>query len=268
MIQIQAKDFDMQKICNSGQCFRMWELEEGRFAVIASGSYLEVSQSGESLALSCSKEEFQSFWRSYFALDEDYAAIRSKILPEDLYMQEAAAYSWGIRILRQELWETLIAFIISQQNNIPRIRKSMQMLAEKYGEEKRNFKDEIFYAFPTPESLMALSDEELKSCGLGYRGKYIRDTAAAAAEGRFDPAGLLALPYEDAKKELMKLYGVGVKVAECICLFALHHCDAFPIDTHIQRVLERHYADGFPFEQYKGAAGILQQLAFYHDLNN
>ena len=115
---------------------------------------------------------------------------------------------------------------------------------------------------------MSVSEEELRDCNLGYRSKYILKTAAAIANDVTYLERLSQLNYEDAKKELMKLYGVGIKVSECICLYALHHMDAFPVDTHIQNVLGNYYPGGFPFEIYKGYAGPLQQYAFYYDLFN
>lgn len=115
---------------------------------------------------------------------------------------------------------------------------------------------------------MSVSEEELRDCNLGYRSKYILKTAAAIANDVTYLERLSQLNYEDAKKELMKLYGVGNKVSECICLYALHHMDAFPVDTHIHKVLGNYYSGGFPFEKYKGYAGPLQQYAFYYDLFN
>lgn len=267
MFKIKVKNFDIQKICNSGQCFRMSEIEPGTYAVIAFDSYLEISQINDEIVFSCTEKEFNDLWKEYFGLNDDYDSIE-RLIKDDMYMKEAMEYGYGIRILKQDLWEMLVSFIISQQNNIPRIKKSINMLCEKYGEKKFNYKNQEFYTFPTPEALKNVSEDELRECNLGYRSKYILKTATAIANDETYLNGLAQLDYEAAKKELMKLYGVGIKVAECICLYALHHMDAFPVDTHIQNVLGKYYPNGFPFEKYKGYAGPLQQYAFYYDLFN
>lgn len=266
MKRIQMKDFDLEKISKSGQCFRMNKIGENKYAVIALLEYLEMEEEADSILFSCSEEEWQGQWKAYFDCGTDYEKIYRCVDKEDSYMQTAISYGSGIRILRQELFETTISFIISQQNNIPRIKKCVEALCSRFGEEKFNFKGEKYYTFPTPERLARLEPEDLEECNLGYRSKYILKSAKMIVCGDVNWHGLITMTYEEAKKELMKLCGVGVKVAECICLFALHHVDAFPVDTHIQAVLVKYYPDGFPFERYKGYAGILQQYAFYYDI--
>nr|MBP9530565.1 DNA-3-methyladenine glycosylase 2 family protein [Blautia sp.] len=123
-----------------------------------------------------------------------------------------------------------------------------------------------YYAFPTVEALSQATEEELRGCGLGYRAKYIAVTARTIASGQISLEKIYDMRYPQAKKELMKLCGVGEKVAECICLFALHHMDAFPIDTHIRQVMDVHYKRGFPNRRYRGMRGIMQQYIFYYDL--
>jgi N-glycosylase/DNA lyase len=267
MYQLTIENFDIRKICYSGQCFRMKEREENTFEIIAYGHYIEICQKENVVTMSCTEEEFHSIWKTYLGLDDDYNTITGLVNEEDRYMKKAMSFGWGIRILKQELWETIVSFLISQQNNIPRIKKSIQMLCERYGDKKLNLRGEVYYTFPKPEALHHLTDSVLKECNLGYRSKYILRTAKAIVDGSFDLEALPKLSYEEARKELMKLYGVGIKVSECICLYALHHLNAFPIDTHIQKVLENNYPDGFPFEQYRGYSGALQQYAFYYDLN-
>lgn len=260
------KDFDIAQIADSGQCFRLNRREDGSYSLIARGRYLEILQQEETITFSCDEDEFHDIWETYFDLMTDYGAFKARIESKDQYMQQACAYGKGIRILRQELWEMVITFIISQQNNIPRIKKCVESLCRAFGEKRTNFRNETYYTFPSPEALAGLVEEDLSSCSLGYRNKYIRKTADMVISGGYDLYRLYDLKYEDARRELLKLCGVGIKVAECICLFALHHIDAFPIDTHIQKVLDRHYPEGFPFEKYQGFAGILQQYAFYYDV--
>lgn len=207
------------------------------------------------------------FWRHYFDLETDYGEIKAQIPKEDPYLTQAARMGWGIRILRQDLWETIVTFIISQQNNIPRIRRCVRSLCERYGREQVNFRGEIYHAFPGPKELAGAKLEELKACNLGYRARYILESARMAAEGRFSLEKLQSMGYEEAKDTLLKLCGVGVKVAECVCLFALHHIDAFPVDTHIAQALAAHYPEGFPFERYTYAGGVLQQYIFFYEVN-
>ncbi len=265
-IKIRETAFDLHKICNSGQCFRMKRLTDAAYTIIAYGAYLEISQKGEEFVFSCTEEEYGKIWHTYFSLDDNYDSIRNLVKLDNNYMKEAVHYGWGIRILKQELWETIISFIISQQNNIPRIRNSIEQLCEKFGERKYNFRNEAYYTFPKPDKLADLDLRDLQNCGLGYRSKYVLKTAQVIAEDISFLQELSHLTYADAKEKLMTLYGVGIKVSECICLFALHHLNAFPIDTHIQRVLAENYPEGFPFSLYKGCEGILQQYAFYYDL--
>lgn len=266
MIMVQMKDFDLDKISRSGQCFRMNKAGENRYALVACGEYLEMEKSEDGILFSCSEEEWEQQWKTYFDCGTDYGKIYRLVDKGDSYMQTAVSYGSGIRILRQELFETTVSFIISQQNNIPRIKKCVEALCSRFGEEKYNFKGEKYYTFPSAERLAKLETGDLAECNLGYRSKYIVRSAKMIEGNEINWLGIHAMPYEEAKAELMKLCGVGVKVAECICLFALHHVDAFPIDTHIQAVLAKYYPLGFPFEKYRGCAGILQQYAFYYDI--
>lgn len=303
MVRKRIADMDLAQLAASGQSFRMWQVGQGCFALIAFGKYLEVAQGGgmdgntgepevygDSLAygearicgkpgeyepgelagrefvFSCTEEEFSSTWQAYFDLGTDYGAVKQRIDPADGYLRGAVEFGAGIRILRQELWETIVVFLISQQNNIPRIRRCVELLCEHYGRRQENFRGEAYAAFPEPGALADATLEELLGCNLGYRAKYVKRVAEAVAGGEFDLQALAGMPYEDARRELMKLYGAGTKVAECICLFALHHVDAFPVDTHIEKILKRHYPQGFPLSRYEGCAGILQQYMFYYDL--
>ncbi|MBU3839575.1 MAG: 8-oxoguanine DNA glycosylase [Candidatus Ruminococcus intestinipullorum] len=265
MVQKKLKNFSIAQICDSGQCFRMVQ-EENRYCIVAGNRYLEIEQEKDEVIFYCSEEEYDMFWKDYFDLEVDYTAYHKNI-EADTYLYRAIQYGDGIRILKQDLWEMIITFIISQQNNIKRIRKCIETISMKYGVKKTALSGREYYAFPTPESLAQATEEELRACGLGYRSKYIVKTAADIRDGVIDFSGIQNMSYEAAKKELLKLYGIGEKVADCICLFALHKLEAFPVDVHIKRVLETQYPNGFPFEQYKEYAGVIQQYIFYYDLN-
>lgn len=250
-------NFDLAQICRSGQCFRMEPIYAGAYSVIAGSRYLEVRQQGDEVCFGCGELEFEGFWKAYFDLECDYSPYLAQINPNDSYLLKAAQTGSGIRILRQDLWEMIVTFLISQQNNITRIRRCIQNICEGYGEKLSNEHAQTYYAFPQPEALADLDEDALKACNLGYRSKYMVRAAKAAACGELDLAAVSGMPYRKAREELLKLYGVGEKVADCICLFALHHLQAFPIDTHIQQVLREHYKRGFPNRRYKGFQGVM-----------
>lgn len=263
MITIREKNFNIREIAISGQCFRMKQMD-GYFEVVAKDKCIKISQKGQEITFHCTKKDFENFWKHYFDLETNYGKIIRSIDPKDDYLKAAASSCKGIRILNQDPWEMIITFIISQQNNIPRIKKIVEALCEKYGEEIQGRNQ---YAFPTSQALATATEKDLLALGLGYRAKYILKTARDIACGDFDLLSLCEDDYETARKKLLTLYGVGPKVADCICLFGLHHVEAFPIDTHIKQVFAKHYPKGFPFERYEGYAGILQQYMFYYDLN-
>lgn len=265
MLNIKNDNFDLHQIAVSGQCFRMNEDEEG-FTLIAGDKLLRAVQEKGGAALSCTNTEYESFWRNYFDMDTDYAQMIARIDRRDEYLTAAAASCPGLRILRQDPWEMIVTFLISQQNNIPRIKKCVENICTVYGD-PREANGYAYHAFPKPEALAELDEDALMACSLGYRSKYVVRTAKQIAHGEFDLQALRRLNYDEARSRLLTLYGIGVKVADCICLFGLHHVDAFPIDTHVKQILTAHYPTGFPMERYEGCAGIMQQYMFYYDLN-
>lgn len=273
MYTIEAENFDINQIAKSGQCFRMSELSDGLWQIIAQDKCITLIQDNNQLTFSCSEEDFNSFWKDYFDLNYDYGSAISSIDKSDTYLTECAGFGSGIRILRQDLWEMLITFMISQNNNIPRIKNSVKKLCEYAGEKKfisiNTGLSEMsleYCAFPAPEAIASIPVETLHSFGLGYRDEYLHLASRKVADGEFDLAPLKSMSYEEAMKTLMTLKGVGKKVADCVCLFGLHHIEAFPVDTHIKQILAEHYPDGFPFEKYEGYAGILQQYMFFAHL--
>lgn len=266
MFTQKIKHFDLAQICQSGQCFRMRETGENTYAVLAGDRYLEVTQRGEECCFDCERAEFEHFWKKYFDLEQDYAVYVGRIDAEDTYLSRAAVHGAGIRILNQDLWEMIVSFLISQQNNIVRIRRCIQNICEAYGEEKRNGRGELYHAFPKPQALAGLEEDALRACNLGYRSKYVVRAARSAASGELDLEAVKKLSYPEARAALLTLYGVGEKVADCICLFALHYLEAFPVDTHMNQALEKHYKSGFPMKRYEGVQGVIQQYIFYYEL--
>lgn len=259
-------NFSLSQICRSGQCFRMEKVRDNVYCVIAGGQYLEIEQTKTEYIFHCAEEAYQNFWKDYFDIDTDYGAYIGQIDTEDTYLARAAAFGSGIRILRQDLWETIVSFLISQQNNITRIRRCISNICEKYGEKKESAEGIVYYAFPTPEALAGLSEDALMECNLGYRSKYVVRSARSVLSGEVDLNALYGMKYPEAREELLRLYGVGGKVADCICLFALHHLQAFPVDTHIQQAFAKYYPAGFPNDLYEGYQGVLQQYIFYYEL--
>lgn len=266
MIKHELKDFNIEQIAKSGQCFRINEMENGKFSVVAFGKHLLLQQNGNIVSFDCEAKEYYEVWHSYFDLDTDYQIFKSAVLEKDSYMQKAISAGEGIRILKQDLWEIIVSFIISQQNNIQRIKKCVESLCKQFGKPFAGKNGEIIYAFPDAKRLALCAAEDLADCKLGYRAKYIVAAAAQVVSGAVDLNAVSKMDYIDARNELMKLTGVGIKVSECICLYALHHIHAFPIDTHIKQMLEKHYPEGFPMEQYNGFAGIMQQYGFFYEL--
>lgn len=285
MIERKLSHFSLGQICRSGQCFRMWPLlpdqkqnsaskafseEEqigSRYRIIAGSRYLELEQQDENCIFYCEEPEFDHFWKGYFHLDKDYGEYIRQICPEDSYLTQAASFGFGIRILHQDLWEMIVSFLISQQNNIVRIRRCIENLCDCYGETRYTDTGIAYQAFPRPEDLAGLKEDALMACNLGYRSKYVVRAAKNVAEGTWKLSEIPSLSYEEARQELLKLYGVGEKVADCICLFGLQHFQAFPVDTHIRQAMQKHYPDGFP-DCYREIQGVLQQYIFYDTLWN
>lgn len=258
--------FSLAQICRSGQCFRMREEADHRYTIVAGDRFLRAWQQGEDSFFACSEAEFDGFWKEYFDLDRDYGAYIAQINPNDHYLLRAAQLGSGIRILRQELWEMIVSFLISQQNHIARIRRCIENICECYGEERVSSQGDVYRAFPKPEVLAGLSDDALKECNLGYRSKYVVRAAQAVVSGQINLEQVACMPYKKAREELLKLFGVGEKVADCICLFALHRLQAFPVDTHISQAMQAHYKRGFPNRRYRGFQGVMQQYIFYCEL--
>lgn len=253
-------------VFDCGQCFRFTKRED-IWTGVAHGRVLNVQKTEEGLRLIGGAADAESIWRGYFDADTSYADILTEISADDTVRSAAADFK-GMRLLRQQPFETLISFIISANNNIKRISKIIEAVCALAGEEIAEGK----YAFPTPEALAALSEEQLTACGAGYRAPYIKKTATAVAEG-LDIESLRSMDYLEAKKALIALPGVGPKVADCILLFSLDHTCAFPQDVWIKRALKDIYGVAFKndkelvafaAEKFGRYAGIAQQYIFHY----
>jgi N-glycosylase/DNA lyase len=253
---VSREDFDLQKIADSGQCFRLKTLEPVRFRLTAKNCCLEITERNDAWAFDCNPEDM-ALWRDYFDLDADYGLYRAAVALDDAYAAAAVEFGAGIRILRQDPWETLVSFIISQRKNIPAIRACVENLCRRYG---KNLGEEC--AFPTPLDLSQARD--LDACSLGYRTNYVRAAAEMVLSGELNLAAMSDLSDEDLLLELMKVPGVGIKVGTCAALFGYHRIAAFPRDVWINRIVREQYQDAFPLDRYTGFAGVIQQYLFYY----
>ncbi len=258
---IRNSNFDIRRTFLCGQCFRWNEAEDGTFSGIASGRYIRLSQNGDSVTLHGISEADIPFWQEYFDLGTDYGEMISR-LSADETLSLACQSGGGIRILKQEPFETLISFIISQNNNIPRISGIIGRLCESFGE-----KTEGGYSFPTAERLCGITPEQLAPLRAGFRARYICDAVAKVNSGEVDFAEIKALPLLEAREKLKLIVGVGDKVADCVLLFGFAKYDAFPRDVWVKRLMARFYPDGLP-ECAKGIEGIAQQYLFDYVRNN
>ncbi|MDD4311728.1 MAG: DNA glycosylase [Eubacteriales bacterium] len=263
MIIIQNPDFNIQKIAESGQCFRLKPMPSGGYALVAHGRVLRLNDTPEGSALDCTEAEFDAIWRDYFDLASDYASIRAQADPEDAFLRRACDYGAGIRMLRQEPWEMLISFIISQRKNIPAIQYCIEALCSRYGEPIESG-GERFYAFPSAQKLAALDEAHFLACSLGYRAKYVLAAARMVASGGLDLAAIAACSDEALYSALLAVPGVGEKVANCVMLFGYHRLARFPRDVWINRIEAGEYGGAFPTGRYPDTAGALQQYIFYY----
>ncbi len=272
------KDFHLDHTFDNGQCFRWNKEEDGSYTGIAFGRAINISCIGETVIMdNASMEDYHRIWRNYLDLDRDYGEIKKMLSEKDKAMLHAVSYGSGMRILQQDKWETLISFILSQNNNIGRIKKCVEGLCAAHGTPMGVYRGSMRYSFPKPEDLTMLSPEELDACRLGYRAKYIIETAkqiAADGGARLERMGRASA--EEAYEYLLGLSGVGPKVANCIMLFSMGKYGSFPLDVWIKRVMSQiyHIEEGNTKRMQEYAAsyfgeygGIAQQYLFYYMRN-
>jgi N-glycosylase/DNA lyase len=239
------------------------------------GRIFKIHQVGTTLCVESSATEdettFVPFLRHYLDIDRDVPKVLAEV-DNDAYMHRAIEKLWGMRILNQELWETVASFILSQNNNVSRIRGIIRRLSERFGEQL-TLADYVDYSFPTPDALATTTEDELLACGTGYRASYLRDTAQAVVNGDLVLTSVKQMPYLEAKHELMRQNGIGEKVADCICLFSLGHLAALPIDVWIKRIFETlylrrratyHEIREFAHAYFGDRVGYAQQYLFHY----
>lgn len=274
-----SNDFIISHTFLCGQCFRFSPHPNGGYIGTAMGRTVRITQDDNSIVLhNTSISDFENIWYDYFDLDRDYAAIKKALTKDgDEVMKSAINYGKGIRILKQDLWETIISFIISASNNIPRIKKIINTLCTEYGT-PHTYEGETYYSFPQPKVIANLTPDELSVIRAGFREKYILSCAKSVVSGELKLNSLYDMTTDEAKKTLMSLSGVGNKVSDCILLFALNRFDSFPIDVWIKRIMEFCYFNNekqtvdaisqFARNKFGNLGGMAQQYLFYyaHDL--
>lgn len=253
--------FSLRDTLLSGQCFRWSPGEDGSLSGVAGHRAVTMTQrDGMITVAGDGAEDGVCFWQDYLDFSTDYAAIRRLTVELEPRLADAAQRCGGVHILRQQPWEALCSFIISQNNNIPRIRTIIARVCARFGREITAADGSLQHAFPAPETIAAAAPEELKALGLGYRADYLPAAATAVLRGEFDPDLLRSLPIEQARKSLQTMKGVGPKVADCVLLFGLHRLDAFPRDVWIKRALEQDFRNTPLLDS--PYAGVAQQYIF------
>ncbi len=260
--------FTLEQCLCCGQAFR-WKSEGEGLRGVALGRAVYAEQQGDTLTLRGVDESAGADFIRYFDLERDYGAIK-KSYSHDPFLFEGMQYAAGIRVLRQPPFETLISFIISQNNNVKRIAGIIERLCQRYG---KPLGDD--YDFPTPDALCCLCDDDLVNCGAGYRAAYISGAARMVSDG-FDLDAIANMPYPKAREKLQELPGVGPKVADCVALYSLGFTKAFPGDVWMKKVLSCIYGfkgsdkkmREFVDQKFGSNAGIAQQYLFHYARNN
>ena len=257
-VKINNSCFDLARTLDCGQAFRWIQTGENEWHGVAFSRSLTLRQNGNEIEfIGTSEEDFENIWKPYFDLDRDYSAICER-LKADSHLEKAVTECSGIRVLKQEPWEAICSFIISANNNIPRIKGIIDRLCRLLGEHLGG--DD--YAFPTPEAVAAAGIEGLAPIRSGFRAKYIIDAAEKISKGEIDFEKIYSSPLDDGRDELIKIKGVGEKVAQCALLYGFGKVDAFPVDVWVKRIMAEMYPDGLP-ECTVGVRGIAQQYLFH-----
>lgn len=263
-----VEHFSVKHTFDCGQCFRWDALDDKSYVGVAFSQAARISADDNSIFIKgINLEQYENVWKRYLDLGRDYGKIKNTIC-YDSVMLEATNYGWGIRILRQEFFETLISFIISQRNAIFRIKGIVKRLCEKFGNEIA-FDGQIYYSFPSAQQLKNATEADYAALGMGYRAKYVYEAVQKVLTGEIDGEELEKMDTATARKELLKIYGVGNKVADCVLLFSLAKFGCFPVDVWMDRVMHENYIDGkenaiaVGEERFGEYSGFAQQYLFY-----
>lgn len=260
IILTNVENFDLNETFNCGQCFRWNEKSENDFVGVAKGKVLEIIKNENNIILKdVSEKEFKEIWFNYFDLGLDYDIPKKQISKLHPILKKASEFAPGIRILQQEPWEALCSFIISQNNNIPRIKGIVERLCANFGKRIK----ENYFTFPKAEVIANLTEDDLLCIRSGFRAKYILDAARKVSSNEINLSGIKEMPISEARAQLMKIKGVGPKVADCALLYGLHMLKAFPIDTWMSKAMKEFFPD-LTREDFGEYAGIAQQYVFHY----
>jgi len=261
VILYDVKNFDLAQTLDCGQAFRWKESAPGEFTGIAHGRRLNVKlTNGEFRLCDVSLAEFENLWKNYFDFGRNYGELKTT-LAKNQHLRAAMEFSPGLRLMQQDVWEVTISFILSQNSNIPRIKKMVESLCECFG-------DKLpcgGYAFPSPGQLATLCESDLAPIKCGYRASYVLDAARRAAKTKLSELNTLCT--DEIRSSLLEICGVGPKVADCILLYGFYRTECYPTDVWIKRVMSVFFPEGFPpeIEEY---VGIAQQFLFRYAREN
>lgn len=263
-VELEVEEFLLKETFECGQCFRWHEVSENAFSGVAKGKSLTILNRGNKIILKdISLADFEDLWYHYFDLNTDYVGIKNELSKRNPCLSEIVKFSTGIRILNQDPWESLCSFIISQNNNIPRIMGIVSKMCSSFG----NQIDDNNFDFPSASKIASLDEEDLSILKAGFRTKYILDAAKKVSSGELDLDLVRSMPINEARNSLMKIYGVGPKVADCTLLYGFHRLDAFPIDVWIKKALKVLFNEINPSE-FGPYAGVAQQYIFHYSRMN
>ena len=276
-LKIEVNYFNLKYTLECGQCFR-WTKEDEYYIGIIKDRVIKIKQEDSHLYILSNKEEdLEKVVKEYFELSKDYESIENRISKVDEYVKKAVSNTSGLRNLNQDLFETIISYIISANNNIPRISKSVNEISKRYGK-KIIFNEKEYYLFPTPEELKDVTIEEYRECGVGFRDKYIFNTVKEINKGKFNLDEIKELSTELLRDRLLSLMGIGPKVADCSLLFSCGRQEVFPVDVWVERVMKKLYFKEanvskkeilkYSIENFGSDAGIIQQHLFYNIREN
>ncbi|HHZ06362.1 MAG TPA: DNA glycosylase [Clostridiales bacterium] len=257
------KDFNLQQTLECGQCFRWDMVKENSYNGVVLNKAVNATLNNGALTITGCCHSHKDFWLDYFDLKADYGKIRHDLSLIHPTLKEAATYAPGIRILNQDKWEALCSFIISQNNNIPRIKGIISRLCGEFG----NKISDNAYTFPTPQELKNVTIDDLQPLRSGFRAKYIVDAVEKVNSGEVCLDRITTLPLPEAREQLIKIKGVGVKVADCTLLYGMHRLECFPIDVWMRRAMEVLFPNVAP-EDFGQYAGIAQQYIFHYSRMN
>ena len=239
MIKIK-NNFDLKATITCGQIFRFIE-EDNSFTIIIKDRIINLKEDGDYILIESSKEEnLQKIINDYFDLNRDYKVIEQEIINKDSKIKDAITFSKGLKMIHQDPFETLIAYIISQNNRVPSIANALNLLSMNYGE-KVVFKDKEYYLFPTIDNLSKLSIDDFRNCKVGFRDKYLYEIIECINNKKLELDKIHNMSGAEALKYLVNFKGIGIKVASCILLFAYQKFDVYPVDTWVKKFMKEDY---------------------------